>query len=84
MSDPATDPESAEILARRGHLAFCWDDLDAIELAYENDYNWLDKDGSVLHRLPDHDAYQATLFRYSELICRARNRLAVIRDIQDS
>lgn len=59
-------------------------DLDAIELAYENDYNWLDKDGSVLHRLNDFDAYQATLFRYSELICRARNRLTVIRDIQDS
>ena len=58
-------------------------DLDVIELAYENDYNWLDKDGSVLSRLGDHDAYQATLFRYSELICRARNRLCVIRDIQD-
>ena len=59
-------------------------DLDAIEMAYENDYNWLDKDGSVLHRLADHDAYQATLFRYAELICRARNRLCLVRDIQDS
>lgn len=59
-------------------------DLDSMELAYENDYNWLDKDGSVLHRLNDHDAYQATLFRYSELICRVRNRQAIIRDIQDS
>lgn len=59
-------------------------DLDVIELAYENDYHWLDKDGSVLSRLDDFDAYQATLARYSELICRARNRLGVIRDIQDS
>ena len=32
MSDPATDPEAAASLARRGHLAFNWDDLDEIEL----------------------------------------------------
>ncbi len=32
MSDPATSPESAEHLERRGHLAFNWDDLDSIEL----------------------------------------------------
>ncbi len=32
MSDPATDPLAAATLARRGHLAFSWDDLDEIEL----------------------------------------------------
>ena len=32
MSDPATDPAAAEGLQRRGHHAFSWDDLDAIEL----------------------------------------------------
>ncbi len=32
MGDPATDPESATKLARKGHLAFNWDDLDQIEL----------------------------------------------------
>ena len=32
MSDPATNPESAEALQRRGQLAFSWNDLDSIEL----------------------------------------------------
>lgn len=32
MSDPATNPEAAAKLARRGHLGFSWDDLDTIEL----------------------------------------------------
>ena len=32
MSDPATDPEAAARLERRGHLGFNWQDLDAIEL----------------------------------------------------
>ena len=32
MSDPATNPEAAAQLARRGHLGFNWDDLDEIEL----------------------------------------------------
>jgi hypothetical protein len=32
MSDPGTDKQAAELLERRGHLAFNWEDLDAIEL----------------------------------------------------
>lgn len=32
MADPGTDSEAAADLERRGHYAFNWDDLDAIEL----------------------------------------------------
>ena len=32
MSDPATNPDAAASLARKGHLAFNWDDLEEIEL----------------------------------------------------
>lgn len=32
MADPGTDSQAAADLARRGHHAFNWDDLDAIEL----------------------------------------------------
>ena len=32
MSDPGTDKQAAELLARRGHIGFSWDDLDAVEL----------------------------------------------------
>ena len=32
MTDPAIDANAAAELKRRGHLAFHWDDLDALEL----------------------------------------------------
>ncbi|MFT4825077.1 MAG: hypothetical protein ACJAUG_000764 [Halioglobus sp.] len=32
MSDPAIDPKAASDLARKGHLAFTWEDLDEIVL----------------------------------------------------
>ena len=32
MADPGTNTEAAADLERRGHLAFNWEDLDAIEL----------------------------------------------------
>ena len=32
MSDPSTDAQAAARLARQGHLAFSWDDIDKIEL----------------------------------------------------
>jgi hypothetical protein len=59
-------------------------DLDTIEIYYETDYQWMDADGSILHRLPDHDAYQATLYRYWQMGSWARNRNCAIHDIQDT
>ena len=32
MADPGTDPDAAAALARKGHHAFSWDELDTIEL----------------------------------------------------
>ena len=32
MSDPATNAKSASDLARKGHLAFNWDDIEPVEL----------------------------------------------------
>ena len=48
-----------------------------------SDFFWLDKDGSVLRRLDDRDAYQATLALYAELAVDARNRHGVIEDLID-
>jgi len=49
----------------------------------ETDYFFLNQDGSVLERLPDRDAWQATLARYWNFATNARNRNVVIKDIQD-
>jgi hypothetical protein len=61
-------------------------DLDALQLCYEQDYDWLTEPdgGNVLHRLDDYHAFQATLWRAAELVTPARNRHFLLRDIQDN
>lgn len=58
-------------------------DLDTLMLFMLNDYQWMDADGSILQRLLDRDAYQATLYRYHQFGTDARNRNVGIFDIQD-
>ncbi len=45
------------------------------------DYNWMTKDGSILHLVQGYDAYEAVLFRYAELGCSRRNSHGVLCDI---
>jgi hypothetical protein len=45
------------------------------------DYDWMTKDGSILHLITDYDAYEAVLFRYAELGCSRRNSHGVLCDI---
>lgn len=59
-------------------------DLNTIMWFMENDYQWMDADGSILQRLLDKDAYQACLYRYNQLGTDARNRNVLIADILDS
>lgn len=59
-------------------------DLDTIFLAYETDWDWIDQDGSVLHRLPNYDMFQAAMYRYWQLATDARNRNVLITDVQDA
>ena len=59
-------------------------DLETLYLFVETDYQWMDADGSILHRLPNFDAYQATLYRYWQLGGDARNRNVIIKDLIDS
>lgn len=58
--------------------------LETIFLTYETDYDWIDQDGSVLHRLPDQDSFQAAMYRYWNMATDARNRNVLIADILDS
>ena len=46
-----------------------------------SDYDWMSKDGSILHRVSGYDAYEATLFRYAELGCFRRNSHGVLCDL---
>lgn len=46
-----------------------------------SDYDWMDKDGSILSRISGYDAYEAVLYRYAELGCKRRNSQGVLCDI---
>lgn len=52
-----------------------------IQLYRMSDYDWMNKDGAVLSRITNYDAYEAVLFRYAELGCKRRNSQGVITDI---
>lgn len=57
--------------------------LEALFFAQETDYDWMDQDGSVLNRMSDEDAFQATMYKYWQLATDARNRHVLIADIVD-
>ncbi len=46
-----------------------------------SDWEFMDEDGAILNRVPNTDAYEATLFCYSELATDARNAHCKIVDL---
>lgn len=51
-------------------------------LAQVADWGWLDADGNVLSRVANKAAYEATLTKYCELICRKPSAQAILRGIK--
>lgn len=47
----------------------------------EGDWSWMNRDGSMWQRVIGFDAYEATMFQYSELGCHRRNTQGLITDI---
>jgi hypothetical protein len=56
---------------------------EVLKIYRMSDFDWLDKDGSVLSRVSNADAYEATMFMYGDLGCTARNALAKLGDLND-
>lgn len=48
-----------------------------------SDFDWMDKDGSILHRPDAEDAYLATLFSYREMGTGNANEGVVIKDLSE-
>jgi hypothetical protein len=46
-----------------------------------SDWEFMDDDGAILNRVANTDAYEATLYIYSELATDARNAHAAVRDL---
>lgn len=49
-----------------------------------SDWEWMDEDGSVINRIANEDAYEATLFKDHELATDQRNAHFVIEDITEA
>lgn len=51
---------------------------------YRNaDFDWIDRDGAVLNRVANTDAYEATMFHYGDLGCSQRNGGIVYKGIRE-
>ena len=64
------------------HTAFVLN-LDNLTQHEMSDWEWMDKDGSILHRPDDYDRYQATLFKYHQLCTNRRNAHGIVVDLTD-
>jgi hypothetical protein len=55
---------------------------ETIKLYRASDFDWIDKDGAVLCRVANQDAYEATMFHYGDLGVSQRNANLVIKGIR--
>jgi hypothetical protein len=55
----------------------------AIKLYREDDWEWMDEDGSNFQRVIGFDAYQATMFQYCEMGTHRRNSHGLLDDITE-
>lgn len=58
--------------------------LDSMEWQLLEDWQWMQRDGAVLHRLDDYDMYGATLYSYQNLIVTRPNANVVLADLSES
>lgn len=59
-------------------------DTSNIVLYQLEDWDWMDRDGAILNRVPNKDAYEATMFMYGDLACTRRNSQWRITAINES
>jgi hypothetical protein len=56
---------------------------ETLKIFRTQDFDWMDKDGAVLNRVANTDAYEAVLFHYGDLACVTRNANAILLDIAE-
>lgn len=56
---------------------------ESLKIFRTSDFEWMEKDGAVLHRLENVDAYRATLFHYGNLATVCRNANGVLKGLNE-
>ena len=54
-----------------------------LTLYREGDWSWMNRDGSMWQRVIGFDAYEATMYQYSEIGCHRRNTQGLITDLTE-
>lgn len=67
--------------AKHGRIYFITP--ESLKLFRMQDFDWMDRDGSVFSRVANVDAYEATIFHYGDLGCVARNANGLLRGINE-
>lgn len=57
-------------------------DTDHLQIMQMNDFDWMDKDGAVLSRVANSDAYEAVIYWYADLTTDRPRAHAFLRDVQ--
>jgi hypothetical protein len=84
-----------EMTAGGGSIPFLWErdakdnavfllNTDHLIEFQMSDWDWMDKDGAILSRVSNTDAYEAVLFKYCELATDMRNAHGLISDVTAS
>ena len=68
-------PKSYAFFLRLKEFVWIW--------LHGQDWNWMQRDGAVLARVPNKDAYEATLFKYCDLGCFMRKYQGLIKNLAD-
>lgn len=87
--------EALSITAGGGEVGLAWDRDMPNNKAYgintghftqyqESEWEFMNEDGAILSRVPNVDAYEATLFKYHELATDKRNAHAVVSDLSEA
>lgn len=56
---------------------------ESLRIFRTSDFDWMDRDGAVLARVPDYDQYDAILFHYGNLGTTARNANGILGDVNE-
>src|SRR5581483_8853951 len=70
--------------APSGQAYFLNTQPESLSLYQMSDWEWMQEDGAVLFRVSGQDAYEATLFKYADLMTSARNRNGLCSDLIES
>jgi len=57
-------------------------DTEHLQIMQMSDWDWMDKDGAVLSRVANSDAYEAVLFWYSDLATDRPRAFSFLRDVR--